>query len=138
MATIDNVHKNPNYYIWSGMIQRINNKKNPLFKYYGGRGIHICKRWLKFKNFLKDMGERPNEKYSIDRINNNGHYCKNNCRWATQKEQLNNTRRNRIIKYRSKTKSISQWAEFFGIKSSTFRQRFYVYKWPFNRCIINK
>lgn len=66
-------------------------KKNENFKYYGGRGIKVCDRWHEFENFLRDMGERP-DNTTIDRINSNGHYEPGNCRWATSKQQTETKR----------------------------------------------
>lgn len=82
----------PTYKIWQGMLARCFNPRLKAFKYYGGRGITVCERWLKFENFLEDMGERPG-KLSIDRINNDGNYEKDNCRWATSIVQMSNRRR---------------------------------------------
>lgn len=77
---------------------RCNAKKGKHFKYYGDRGIKVCKRWKSFKNFFTDMGLRPKGK-TLDRKNNNGNYCKSNCRWATPLEQANNKRQRREAKY---------------------------------------
>lgn len=78
--------------VWGAMIQRCNNEKNKSFHNYGGRGIKVCKRWLKFENFLEDMGEPP-KGLSIERINNDKGYSLQNCKWATPKEQANNKRK---------------------------------------------
>lgn len=85
----------PTHNSWKNMFARCLNKKQKHFKHYGGRGIKICERWMDFNNFLADMGERPSLKHSIDRIDCSGNYEPGNCRWATQKEQMNNIRRNK-------------------------------------------
>lgn len=112
----------PTYRTWSGMIQRCKNPNEPAFNRYGGRGITVCDDWLNFEGFLADMGERPKGK-SLDRIDNNGGYCPENCRWATRKEQSNNTRTNRRITYKGKTKTLAEWSRCTGIKPSTLRTR---------------
>lgn len=73
------------------MRQRCINPKNKDYKYYGARGIQVCKRWDLYENFLQDMGEKPFG-LSLDRIDNNGNYEPSNCRWITQKEQVLNSR----------------------------------------------
>ena len=103
------------YNSWLSMIQRCTNPKNKNYKHYGDRGIKVCNRWLKFENFLTDMGEHPGKGYSIDRINNNGNYCKSNCRWATEKEQHRNKRDNHLETYKGKTQCLREWSEEFGI-----------------------
>lgn len=82
------------YRSWQSMKRRCDNPKDIGYKYWGGRGITYCKRWNKFENFLKDMGERPLGK-SIDRIDNDGNYEPSNCKWSTRSEQNKNQRRRR-------------------------------------------
>jgi hypothetical protein len=83
------------YSIWVNMRQRCLNPRSPSYKDYGGRGIGVCERWLSFVNFLEDMGERPSGNHSIDRINPNGGYSPDNCRWATAIEQSQTKRLSR-------------------------------------------
>ncbi len=111
------------YTAWSHMISRCTNPNDINYHNYGGRGITVCKRWRKFENFLEDMGEPPSAKHSIDRIDNNGNYCKSNCRWATDTEQQRNTRRNHSVTYNGKTQCIAAWAEEYGINDGTLRSR---------------
>lgn len=80
------------YAIWSQMRQRCNNPKNKDYNNYGGRGITVCIEWNSFDQFLKDMVERPND-LTLDRINNDGPYSKENCRWTDRKTQVLNTRK---------------------------------------------
>ena len=87
-------HKKDNgtYTVWANMLQRCENSNSPTYKYYGERGIGVCKEWHDYNNFKKDMGIKPN-RLSIDRIDNDGNYELNNCRWATRKQQNENQRK---------------------------------------------
>lgn len=82
----------PTYKAWKSMRQRCKNKNDPHYPDYGGRGITVCERWESFENFLADMGERPSDDLSIDRINNDGNYEPGNCRWTDRFTQARNRR----------------------------------------------
>lgn len=109
------------YKIWLGMHSRCNNpgKKSHL---YFGKGVRVCDRWKDFENFLADMGDRPNG-MSIDRIDGNKGYEPGNCRWATPKQQGNNTAANRILEFNGCRKTVSLWADETGIKANTIIYR---------------
>lgn len=102
------------YSKWNGMRSRCSNKKTSNWKDYGGRGIKVCKRWERFENFLKDMGDCPIG-LTLERINNDGNYEPGNCQWATRKQQANNRRRQvNLITYRGKTLNQSDWGYALG------------------------
>lgn len=111
--------------IWSVMKQRCLNPNNKAYKDYGGRGIKLSERWLKFENFLADVGEQPSRQHSIDRIDNNGHYEKNNVRWATNKEQARNRRNNLLVTINGETKCVTDWSEHFEINRIISFRRIY-------------
>ena len=81
------------YHVWENMLQRCKNPRTTKYKYYGGRGIKVCERWLKFINFYSDMGKRP-EGLTLERINNDKGYSLDNCKWATCSEQARNQKIN--------------------------------------------
>jgi hypothetical protein len=112
------------------MRQRCFSITNPAFGAYGGRGIKICRRWARFENFLNDMGERP-KGLELDRINNDGPYGPENCRWATAKQQARNRRNTKYVSAFGESKSIAQWAddERCAISYSTLHYRFST-NWP--------
>lgn len=111
------------YIIWGNMCSRCNNINNPRYTSYGGKGIKVCERWKNFVNFLKDMNPRPSKLHSIDRIDNNGNYEPNNCRWATNKEQCRNKNNNRLIEFAGKVLSVTEWSEVVGIARTTITHR---------------
>ncbi len=110
------------YSIWGGIIQRCHNEQCPAYPRYGGRGITVSDEWRTFENFYRDMGERPQGK-SLDRSDNDKGYSKENCRWATPKEQARNTRKNLYITHKGQTYLLLEWAEQLGLKSFTLRKR---------------
>jgi len=117
----------PEYRAWSSMHTRCYNQKVKSYPHYGGRGIEVCSRWKAenggYLNFLEDMGPRPSPKHSVDRIDVNGDYCPENCRWATAKEQANNKRCNRHITAFGETKTISEWSRVYGVGITTINHR---------------
>jgi len=111
------------YYCWRNMRSRCYDKNHVAFHNYGGRGITVCDEWKNdFDAFVRDMGESI-VGMSLDRIDSNGNYCKENCRWVTMKQQLNNQRRNRLVTKDGVTKTLSQWAESLGIRQDTLSRR---------------
>ena len=109
---------------WISMKKRCNSPSSRGWKYYGGRGIKVCERWLfSFENFYADMGAKPSREHSLDRIDVNGDYEPSNCRWATPKEQCRNRRNNRLVTLNGITKSVAEWVELTGIANSTYWSR---------------
>ncbi len=116
--------KTNEFKIWSKMRERCYNKKDKSYSRYGGRGIKVCDRWLEsFSNFFADMGPRSSSKHSIDRINNNGNYEPDNCRWATAKEQANNRRFVKPYTIHGITDSVSGHAKRLGLHKHTLFSR---------------
>ena len=112
----------PTYMSWTAMKNRCLNPKHPAFHNYGGRGITICRRWMRFEGFLLDMGERPAGR-TLDRIDGNRGYNKRNCRWATMQEQIWNSRNCRFLTVQGLTLPLYPMARRFGMNPSTLRER---------------
>lgn len=110
---------------WCSLKRRCTAPSSHDYKYYGGRGIKVCERWLEsFENFLADMGRKPGPEYSIDRYpDNNGNYEPGNCRWATRLQQARNSRSSKILTFLGETLPIPEWAERKGIQGSTIAWR---------------
>ena len=115
----------PIYNSWYAMKQRCNNLNNKQYKDYGGRGITYPNQWESFIGFFEDMGLTHKIDFTLDRTDNNKGYSKENCRWATRKEQNLNKRSNHILVYRGKKMTMPEWAEYLGIDFGTLRSRFY-------------
>ncbi len=116
------MYKTATYRTWGSMLQRATNHSNDRAADYVDRGITVCEEWKVFENFLRDMGERPAGK-TLDRIDNSKGYSPENCRWATAREQQNNTRRNRFLTINGETKTVAAWADECGIKPGTIYSR---------------
>jgi hypothetical protein len=115
--------RSPTYKIWAGMKRRCsNNASGKSKRLYFDKGIRVCDSWQRFENFLLDMGERP-EGMTIERIDSNKDYEPSNCKWATPKEQGNNTCANHFVEYNNKRQTIAQWADELGIKANTLSYR---------------
>lgn len=114
----------PTFSVWRSMHARCSNPKHPSYQNYGGRGVKVCESWKAFEAFLDDMGARP-EGMTLDRIDNDGSYCKENCRWISMKENSNNRRNNRLLTLHGKTHTVSQWAALTGLNESTIRARLF-------------
>lgn len=107
--------RTPEYAAWADMVQRCTNPKNRGWARYGGRGIEVCDRWREnFEAFAADMGPRP-DGHSLDRIDNDGPYSPENCRWSTEKRQQRNKRNNRGLTIGGETMCIAAWAERAGL-----------------------
>lgn len=123
LGQIDGRSKTREYKIWALMLDRCRNPNGKSWGYYGGRGITVCDRWLSFDNFLADMGV-SSKAQSIDRVNNDGNYCPDNCRWTTQLTQMRNCRKNTLLTVDGISQPMSVWAESKGAaKYSTIRSR---------------
>lgn len=122
------------YAIWTGMISRCRIPSATSYENYGGRGIKVCDRWLRFEDFLADMGE-PALGQSIERNDGDGNYEPSNCRWATRVEQNRNQRDLRYVEFRGESKCLSAWAEEVGSTFGTLKARINR-GWPIERVLL--
>ena len=129
------LHGSKIYNAYISMINRCYNEKNENYKNYGGRGITVCDRWKSsLEDFISDMGE-SDKGLSIERIDTNGNYEPNNCKWATQKDQARNKRNNNIIEFNGEKMCESAWAEYLNIKRSTLRNRLTIRGWSIEKSL---
>lgn len=121
--TTHGMSKTAEYVIWAAIKRRCYLVTTKEYARYGARGIRVSDEWLNsFEAFFRDMGKRP-EGLSIERIDNDGNYCKENCRWATPTEQANNRRSSRLINFNGTIKTLMQWSKETGFKQFTISQR---------------
>ncbi len=111
------------YYVWQAMRRRCIETKNKDYSHYGGRGIVFDSRWNDFAVFLKEMKDTYREGLELDRIDNNGNYSKENCRWADRTTQTNNSRNNHYLEFQGERLTLAQWSRKLGINYSTIRAR---------------
>lgn len=113
------------YRIWNGMKDRCHNLRSKDYGRYGGRGVYVCEAWRKsFEKFYGDMGEPPTSHHSLDRVDNSGPYCKENCRWATAVEQANNRRNSLVIEFEGRSMTAAEWDRELGRLRGTTAKRF--------------
>ena len=124
------------YRIWKNMKVRCYSKNNHHYNNYGNRGIKICDKWRNsFPEFFKDMGEPPTKVHSIERIDNNGDYTPENCKWATPYEQSRNSRQNNCITFKGETLCLTDWAKKIKMNRATLLSRINRNKWPIERAL---
>lgn len=125
-STKHKMFKSSEYRSWQAMKQRCNNLNQEHYDRYGGRGINFDPSWEDFSVFFKDMGKKPTPSHQLERIDNNKNYCKENCIWATRKEQTRNrggARATRLYTYDGKTMCIKDWAQEVGISPASMQKR---------------
>lgn len=115
--------RTPEYTSWIHMRSRCLCPTNKAYKMYGGRGVSICKRWEIFEKFIADMGARPTNKHSLDRINPFGNYEPRNCAWGTRAEQGEHKRNVLYFTINGETKILAQWCRHYKIRYERVRQR---------------
>ena len=126
--------KTAEYRSWAHIKARCTNPNHADFADYGGRGIKVCQRWMEsFEAFFEDMGKKPDWAKSIDRIDVDGDYCKENCRWADDRMQSRNKRNNRNLKLDGLEMCLTDWAKHLGVSVSTLIER--LEKWPLEKAL---
>ena len=130
------------YAIWNNMRERCRNPKTREYHRYGGRGIKVCDEWLNDFQAFYDWAiangyddTAPRGQCTIDRIDNDGNYCPENCRWTTAKVQANNTRRTRFIEFNGEKHSVTEWARRLGMNQSTLSMRINKYGWSAEKAL---
>ena len=130
------------YGVWCAMKRRCHNSNVPEYARYGGRGISICEEWDKsfetFEIWALSTGYDPDAKRgecTLDRIDNNGNYCPANCRWVSQRDQMNNVSYNRLITHNGETHTLAEWAREYNIPYARLSQRISRYGYSFEESL---
>ena len=119
-----NMSHTSEYIAWQQLKKRCCVKTDIQYKNYGNRGIRVCDRWLEsFENFYEDMGPKPSPELSIERINNDGNYCKENCKWGTEEEQNSNRRTSRYLELDGEKRTVTSWCKKLNIAKTTLFNR---------------
>lgn len=123
------------YWSWQNMKRRCDCPNNPDYKYYGARGISYDPKWKAYEGFAEDMLPIYKKGLTLDRIDTNGNYTKENCRWVTIVEQQNNKTTSKLITINGVTRTLKDWTTISSIKPSTVRARYYVYGWSIEKSL---
>lgn len=124
------------YTTWANIRKRCEDPSSQDYRYYGSRGISVCKEWHDSEVFISwALASGYKQGLTIDRINNNGNYCPENCRWVDRKTQSRNSRKNYLITFRGETHCISEWSEITNIDQNTIRCRIRRYGWDIERAL---
>jgi hypothetical protein len=121
--------KSQEHNIWCKIRSRCLNKKHKQYSDYGGRGVGISSDWMEFSSFLRDMGKRPSKNHSVERMDNDKGYSKDNCKWATPHEQTRNMRRNILVEYNGEKRILKDWAIFLNMPYRLIWKRLRVLNW---------
>lgn len=125
--------------IWYGMRDRCYNHNNIGYKNYGGKGVRICEEWLsdKYKFIEWALNNGYSDDLTIDRINNDGNYCPENCRWVDRRTQANNSSLNTVIEFMGEKKTLTQWCEHFGVSRLLFYERYHERGYSFEKAMFS-
>lgn len=124
------------YGVWCAIRSRCNNPNNKEYNRYGGRGIKCCDSWKEYMSFREwAISNGYKEGLTIDRIDNDGNYCPENCRWVTRTQQMQNTSLNVLVEHNSKTQTMSEWAKELGLNYKRFHRALRQYKLSFEKAV---
>lgn len=134
-ATTHGMYGTAVYKSWSKMVSRCRTSTDKAYPYYGARGILICDEWNDFSNFYRDMGDKPFEGASLERLDSNGNYCASNCVWANSTTQNNNKRNNVLFEYKGKKYRLSELVALSGFSRELLINRLYRHNWSVERAV---